>query len=147
MRRILHRFNSLKTTCRNLRAMPWKKKKGMPKNVVRTTIEFDAAKKVVGRLATQIARVLMGKHRASYVPHLDQGDAVRVINIDKIVFTGKKWDQKVHYRTSNRPGGLKMTRMSVLRTENPGEILHHAVKYMLPKNRTQSERLKRLKIV
>lgn len=119
----------------------------MPKNVVRTTVEFDATGKVVGRLATQIAKVLMGKHRASFIPHLDQGDIVKVTNIDKIVFTGKKWEQKVHYRTSNRPGGLKMTPVSVLRKTNPGEILHHAVKYMLPKNRTQIERLKRLKIV
>lgn len=126
--------------------MTWTKNRGM-KPVKRTTTEIDAAGKVVGRLATQIARVLIGKNVAGYVPHVDAGDIVKVSNVDKIVFTGKKWEQKVHYRTSNRPGGLKKTPVSRLRETNPGEILRHAVKYMLPKNRTQAERMKRLIIV
>lgn len=123
--------------------MAWNTKRGMP-NVVRTTHEIDATGQVVGRLATRIAKLLMGKHKATYVPHLDMGDIVKVTNAAKIEFTGKKWEQKVHFRTSNRPGGLKRTPVAKLRTENPGEILRHAVKYMLPKNRTQSVRLKRL---
>lgn len=118
----------------------------MPK-IVREVHEIDATGKVVGRLATRIATLLVGKHKASHVPHIDAGAIVKVSNIDKIVFTGKKWEQKVHYRTSNRPGGLKTTPVSKLRTENPGEILRHAVKYMLPKNRTQAIRMKRLIIV
>ncbi len=126
--------------------MAWTKKSSTPK-VVRETREIDASGKVVGRLATQIAMLLTGKNKASYVPHIDAGAIVKVSNVDKIVFTGKKWEQKVHYRTSNRPGGLKATPMSRLREENPGEILRHAVKYMLPKNRTQAVRLKRLIIV
>jgi len=123
--------------------MPWKKKVGMPK-VTRTVHEIDATGKVVGRLATRIATLLIGKHRASYVPHIDSGDIVKVKNVEKIEFTGKKWEQKVHFRTSNRPGGLKRTPVSKLREQNPGEVLRHAVKYMLPKNRTQAVRLKRL---
>lgn len=123
--------------------MPWKKKIGMPK-IARKTVEIDATGKVVGRLATQIAGLLIGKTKASYVPHIDSGDIVKVTNVGKIVFTGKKWEQKKHYRTSNRPGGLKATSMTKLRDENPGEILRHAVKYMLPKNRTQAVRMKRL---
>lgn len=115
----------------------------MPK-VVRTTHEIDATGMVVGRLATRIAKLLMGKHKATYVPHVDMGDIVKVKNAAKIEFTGKKWEQKVHFRTSNRPGGLKRTPVSKLREENPGEVLRHAVKYMLPKNRTQSVRMKRL---
>lgn len=126
--------------------MSWKKKAGMPK-IERKVVEIDAAGKVVGRLATRIATILVGKHRASYVPHIDSGDIVKVSNVGQIVFTGKKWEQKVHFRTSNRPGGLKRTPVSKLRTENPGEILRHAVKYMLPKNRTQAVRMKRLIIV
>ncbi|MFA5936192.1 MAG: 50S ribosomal protein L13 [Patescibacteria group bacterium] len=126
--------------------MPWKKQVGMPK-VTRKVHEIDATDKVVGRLATRIATILIGKHRASYVPHIDSGDIVKVSNVNKIAFTGKKWEQKVHYRTSNRPGGLKMTPVSKLRDENPGEVLRHAVKYMLPKNRTQALRMKRLIIV
>lgn len=115
--------------------------------VTRATHEIDASGKVVGRLATQIATLLVGKHKPSHVPHIDGGDFVKVKNIDQIVFTGKKWEQKKHYRTSNRPGGLKATPVSVLRKENPGAILKHAVKYMLPKNRTQAARMKRLIIV
>lgn len=118
----------------------------MPK-IERKTHEIDATGKVVGRLATRIATLLVGKHKASHVPNIDGGDIVKVTNIDKIVFTGKKWEQKKHYRTSNRPGGLKATSMTKLRAENPGEILRHAVKYMLPKNRTQAIRMKRLIIV
>ncbi|MEO5928213.1 MAG: 50S ribosomal protein L13 [Patescibacteria group bacterium] len=126
--------------------MPWKKKAGMP-TAQRKVVEIDATGKVVGRLATRIATVLIGKHRATYVPHIDSGDIVKVSNVGKIVFTGKKWEQKVHFSTSNRPGGLKRKAVSKLREENPGEILRHAVKYMLPKNRTQAVRMKRLIIV
>lgn len=115
--------------------------------VKRVTHEIDASGMVVGRLATKIAMILMGKHRASYVPHVDAGDVVKVKNVKDVVFTGRKWEQKVHFRTSNRPGGLKRTPVSRLREENPAEILRHAVKYMLPKNRTQTTRLKRLIIV
>jgi large subunit ribosomal protein L13 len=75
------------------------------------------------------------------------GDIVKVKNAKGLVLTGRKWEQKVHFRSSNRPGGIKRIPMSKLREENPGEILRHAVKYMLPKNRTQSERMKRLIIV
>ena len=126
--------------------MPWKKLAGIP-TAKRVTHEIDASGMVVGRLATKIANLLQGKHRANYVPHQDTGDIVKVKNVKDIVFTGKKWEQKVHFRTSNRPGGLKETPMNRLREENPSEILRHAVKYMLPKNRTQSVRLKRLTIV
>lgn len=125
--------------------MPWKKKRGMTA-VQRKTHEIDAAGQVVGRLSSRIAKLLMGKHKAQYVPHIDMGDFVKVTNADKIVFTGKKWEQKVHIRTSNRPGGLKRTPVAKLRQEKPAEILRHAVKYMLPKNRTQSVRMKRLTI-
>lgn len=125
--------------------MPWKKKPGMP-TVKRATHQIDATGMVVGRLATKIATLLVGKHKPDHVPHIDMGDFVTVTNANKVVFTGKKWEQKVHFRTSNRPGGIKRTPVAKLREENPGEVLRHAVKYMLPKNRTQIERLKRLKI-
>ncbi|MFA5185581.1 MAG: 50S ribosomal protein L13 [Patescibacteria group bacterium] len=123
--------------------MTWKNTRGMPQ-IKRETHEIDASGLVVGRLATRVATLLMGKHKADYEPHIDAGDFVKIKNADKVVFTGKKWDQKVHFSTSNRPGGLKRKPVSKLRTENPGEILRHAVKYMLPKNRQQTARLKRL---
>lgn len=123
--------------------MPWKKRPGI-KTVERKTIEVDAASKPVGRLATQIAMILMGKHRADYEPHTDMGDRVLVKNVGGLIFTGKKWDQKKYFRTSNRPGGLKETPVKVLREKAPEEIIKHAVKYMLPKNKTQALRMKRL---
>ncbi|HVM90582.1 MAG TPA: uL13 family ribosomal protein, partial [Verrucomicrobiae bacterium] len=89
-------------------------------------------------------KILMGKDQPGYTPHIDTGVIVKVTNVDKLVFTGKKLEQKVHFRTSNRPGGLKRTPVSRLMQEKPSEVLVHAVKYMLPKNRTQKERLKRL---
>jgi large subunit ribosomal protein L13 len=125
--------------------MAWKKKAGMPP-VKRATHEIDATGQVVGRLATKIARILIGKHRATYTPNIDSGDFVKITNVKDIVFTGKKWEQKVHFRTSNRPGGLKATSVKKLREEKPSEVLRHAVKYMLPKNRTQMIRMKRLTI-
>ena len=126
--------------------MSWNTQRGMP-TIVRATHEIDATGKVVGRLATHIARILIGKHKSTYVPHIDAGDFVKVQNAARAEFTGKKWEQKVHFRSSNRPGGIKRIPVAKLRKENPGEIIRHAVKYMLPKNRTQSARLKRLIIV
>lgn len=120
-------------------------KRGMPK-VARETITIDATGKVVGRLATQIAHLLQGKHKPGFISHVDAGDFVKVINASKIEFTGKKWEQKVHFHSSNRPGGIKRVPVAKLRKENPAEILRHSVKYMLPKNRTQNLRMKRLTI-
>ena len=126
--------------------MAWKNRRGMPK-IVRETVEIDATGKVVGRLATHIARLLMGKHRPNYTPHIDSGAIIKVTNADKLVYTGKKMEQKVLFRSSNRPSGIKRLPVAKLQAERPGEVLLHAVKYMLPKNRTQDERMKRLHIV
>lgn len=127
--------------------MTWNtKKRGMIKTV-RVTHEIDATDQVVGRLATRVATILIGKHKPDYVPHGDTGDIVVIKNADKVALTGSKWDQKVHFRSSNRPSGVHRVGMRTLQKENPGEILRHAVKYMLPKNRTQSVRLRRLKFV
>ena len=123
--------------------MAWKNKAGMP-TVTRTTHTIDAAGKSVGRLATQIARLLIGKHKASYEPNLDEGDSVKVINVSQIALTGKKWEQKEIFRSSNRPSGVKSTPMSRMRKENCDDILMHAIKYMLPKNKLQTDRLKRV---
>ena len=117
----------------------------MPK-ITRETHTIDATGKVVGRLATQIATLLQGKHKPGFVPHIDAGDIVHVTNAAKVNFTGKKWEQKAHFHSSNRPGGVKRVPVSKLREERPEEILRHAVRYMLPKNKQQTERMKRLKI-
>lgn len=125
--------------------MAWKNKRGMPR-VERKTHEIDAAGKVVGRIATQAAKILIGKHRADYVPHVDHGEFVVIKNAKKAEFTGKKWEQKTHFRSSNRPGGIKAVSVGKLRQERPEKVLEHAIKYMLPKNKLQKERMKRLKI-
>jgi large subunit ribosomal protein L13 len=125
--------------------MPWKKQKGMPK-VERKTLVIDAEGKVVGRIATQAARILIGKHKASYEYHLDGGDFVKVINAKKAEFTGKKWEEKVHFHSSNRPGGIRRVSVKKLREERPEEIIAHAVKYMLPKNTHLAARMKRLTV-
>jgi large subunit ribosomal protein L13 len=115
--------------------------------IKREIVTIDATGQVVGRLATKIAKMLMGKDKPSYVPHIDSGVVIKVTNANKLVFTGKKMEQKVLFRSSNRPSGIKRLPVAKLQEEKPGEVLVHAVKYMLPKNRTQKERLKRLMIV
>lgn len=112
----------------------------------RETIVIDAEGKIVGRLATQIANKLMGKDKPTYTPYIDAGASIKVINASKLVYSGKKMDQKVLFRSSNRPSGIKRLPVAKLQVEKPGEILRHAVKYMLPKNRTQAERMNRLTI-
>lgn len=105
--------------------------------------EIDAAGQTPGRLATRIATLLMGKHKVSYVTHLDKGDKVVVLNADKIVFTGKKLDQKVYRHHSMHPGGLKETPAKQV-MEDPKEVIRHAVEKMLPKNKLRPDRMNRL---
>jgi large subunit ribosomal protein L13 len=125
--------------------MAWKKQIGIPK-IERDRHIIDADGKVVGRLATEIARLLIGKHKPTYTPHIDGGDFVEVQNVSKMKLTGNKWEQKEHIRTSGRPGGLKRVTMKKLKEEHPEKVLEHAVRYMLPKNKQQTARMKRLKI-
>lgn len=112
----------------------------------RETYKVDAAGKVLGRMATDIAMHLMGKHRPGFVPNVDSGDIVIVTNIREVVLTGKKLEQKMHYRHSNHPGGLKVIPLKRTMAENPGEALLKAVDRMLPKNKHRSTRLNRLKV-
>ena len=94
----------------------------------------DATNMVVGRLATQIAHVLRGKHKPSYTPHVDTGDYVIVLNADKVRFTGQKWDQKEYIRFSGYPGGQKRRTAKEALTKKPESIVENAVRGMLPKN-------------
>lgn len=110
----------------------------------RTTHTIDAAGKPMGRLASRIAFLLQGKHKPSYMPNLDQGDAVKVANVAEIKFSGKKLEQKVYYRHSGYLGGLKITPVKKVFAADPKQVLIIAVRRMLPKNRLTKERLKRL---
>ena len=107
---------------------------------------FDAKGQVVGRLATQIAKILMGKHKVGYTPHIDDGDSVVVINADKLIFLGNKLSQKVYRHHSGYPGGLKEIKMKKVFSANPGKVILHTVDNMLPKTKHRKEMLKRLTI-
>lgn len=114
------------------------------KKIERKLHKIDATDKAVGRIATTIATILRGKNKPEFEPHIDGGDIVEVVNIDKLKFTGKKLEQKEYYRYSGYQGGLKTIRMSKLKEENPAEILSRAVREMLPPTKLRRGMLKRL---
>jgi len=106
----------------------------------------DAENKVVGRIATQIAIRLRGKHKPIFTPHADTGDFIVVINADKVALTGRKWDKKIYYHYSGYIGGLKEISAKKLLEKKPENILRFAVRGMLPKNSLGRRQLKKLKI-
>jgi len=106
----------------------------------------DANGKVLGRLASKIALLLMGKRKPIWTPHLDTGDFVVVINAEKIKLTGKKWDKKIYYWHSMYPGGLKARTARQIWEKHPEKLIMLAVKRMLPKNKLGRKMLKRLKV-
>lgn len=106
----------------------------------------DASDKVLGRLATQIAKYLRGKHKPEYTPHADAGDYIIVTNASKIKVTGNKEQDKVYYRHSGYPGGLKETTFEKMLAKDPTQIIEIAVKGMLPKNPLGRAMLRKLKV-
>jgi len=106
----------------------------------------DAEGKTLGRLASEIAKILKGKHKPIYSPHLDVGDFVIVINAEKVRVTGRKLDQKFYYRHSGYPGGLKSISLRDQLARHPTRVLKAAVRGMLPKNRLGRRMIKKLKI-
>ncbi len=106
----------------------------------------DAKGKVLGRLATKISKILMGKHKSYYVPFMDCGDYVIVINAEKVELTGKKLDQKVYRRHTGYLGGLKETTARKMMEKYPERIITNAVKGMLPKNKLGRKMLKKLRV-
>jgi large subunit ribosomal protein L13 len=107
---------------------------------------IDATGQVLGRLATRVARLLMGKHKPIFSPNLDVGDYVVVINADKVRVTGEKAKQKVYYRHSGYPGGLKSITYDKLMQTNPTRAIEHAVKGMLPHTRLGAKMMKKLRV-
>jgi len=105
-----------------------------PGEVEREWLLVDATDLVLGRMATRIATILKGKHKPAYTPHVDTGDFVVVVNAEKVRVTGNKADQKVYYRHSQYPGGLKETSYQKMMDTHPERIIEKAVKGMLPKN-------------
>ncbi len=107
---------------------------------------LDATNKTLGRLATEVARRLRGKHKPEFTPHVDTGDFIVVINAEKLVVTGRKATQKIYYRHTGYPGGLKETTFEKLIQKKPESVLELAVKGMLPKNPLGRAMFKKLKV-
>ena len=117
-----------------------------PADVTRNWYVVDATDVVLGRLASQIAVLLRGKHKATFAPHVDGGDFVIVINADKIALTGAKLTDKMVYRHSGYPGGLSAIPIGDLLAKNPQRVIENAVKGMLPKNKLSAQQLTKLKV-
>ena len=117
-----------------------------PHEVVRDWYVIDASDKVLGRLASQIAHRLRGKHKPIFTPHVDTGDFIVVVNADKIRVTGTKSENKVYYRHSGYPGGIYATNFKDMQAKHPGRALEKAVKGMLPKGPLGYAMIKKLKV-
>ena len=119
----------------------------LPKTVKRTWYEIDASKSSLGRVATEIANLLRGKHKRDFTPHMDMGDFVVAVNADKPKFTGRKIDQKKYYHHSGYLGGLHTTTLKVELQKHPEQILKKAVYNMLDDLKFRKQLISRLKLV
>jgi len=117
-----------------------------PETVKRDWFVVDADGKTLGRMAAEIAHRLRGKHKPEYTPHVDTGDYIIVINADKVAVTGAKENDKMYYRHTGYPGGLKETTLGKLRDRAPARIIEKAVKGMLPKNPLGREMYRKLRV-
>ncbi|MGD8998223.1 MAG: 50S ribosomal protein L13 [Anaerolineae bacterium] len=117
-----------------------------PEDIQRNWYVVDASGQTLGRLASEIARIVRGKHKPIYSPAADVGDFVIVINADKVHVTGRKLDQKMYYRHSGYPGGLKEVSLRRMLEEHPTRVIEHAVRGMLPKTRLGQRMIKKLKV-
>ena len=117
-----------------------------PREIEQTWYLLDAEGKTLGRLATQIADLLRGKGKPQYTPHIDTGDFVVVVNAERIHVTGNKLEQKLYYRHSGYPGGLRVRTLAEQLERRPEEVLRKAVKGMLPKNKLAARQIVKLKV-
>ncbi len=116
------------------------------KEITRQWHVIDAEDVVLGRLASKVAYILKGKHKPIYTPHIDTGDHIVIVNAEKIKMTGKKQEQKIYWRHSGYPGGIKGTTAAKVMSEKPEQIIRHAVAGMLPKNTIGRQMIKKLKV-
>jgi len=114
--------------------------------VKRDWIVVDASNKVLGRVATEVARRLRGKHKAEYTPHVDTGDYVIITNAEKIIVTGNKFENKMYHHHTGFPGGIKSVNFAKMQGKNPKKIIELAVKGMLPKNPLGREMYRKMKV-
>ena len=116
------------------------------KTVDKQWLLVDAEGQTLGRLSSKIAKLLRGKHKPNFTPHVDCGDNIVVINAEKVTLSGNKWDEKTYSRYTGYPGGQRFTTAKELLEKNPGRIVEKAVKGMLPKNRLGAELFRNLKV-
>ena len=126
--------------------MPQKTYNPKPDEIDRSWYVVDADGETLGRLATRIADTLRGKRKPQYAPHVDTGDFVIVVNCERIRVTGNKLEQKIYYRHSGYPGGIKQRTLAEQLARRPEEVIRHAVRGMLPKNRIGRAQLRKLKV-
>ncbi|MCG7426260.1 50S ribosomal protein L13 [Helcobacillus massiliensis] len=117
-----------------------------PGDVERSWYVIDATDVVLGRLASQAAQLLRGKHKPVFAPHVDAGDFVIIINADKVALTGNKREDKLAYRHTGYPGGLRSVKYSELLEKNPERAIQKAIKGMLPSNKLAAQQIKKLKV-
>jgi large subunit ribosomal protein L13 len=117
-----------------------------PSDVDRTWYVVDADGIPLGRLASEVAQILRGKHKPSFAPHMDMGDYVIVVNAEKVAVSGNKETGKVYYRHSGFPGGLRSDSLAEMRAEHPERLIENAVRGMIPKNRLGRQTLTKLKV-
>ncbi len=117
-----------------------------PQDIERGWFVVDATDQILGRLASEVARRLRGKHKPIFTPHMDTGDFIIVVNAEKVKMTGRKWDQKNYYHHSGYPGGIKSMTASKMVEKKPEELVKKAVWGMLPKNRLGRKLIKKLKV-
>lgn len=117
-----------------------------PSDIQRKWLVVDAAGKTLGRISTEIARVLRGKHKPEYTPHMDLGDFVIVVNASKVRVTGNKVNDKIYYRHTGYPGGIRGQNFKKLIADHPNRVIELAVKGMLPKNALGRAMYKKLKV-
>jgi large subunit ribosomal protein L13 len=122
-------------------------KSHIPKKIERTWIEIDASSKPMGRVATEIANFLRGKHKRNFTPHMDLGDFVVATNVDKLKFTGRKVEQKMYHHYSGYPGGLRSKTLKELNEKNPEMVLRRAVVNMIDDMKLRKGIMRRLKMV
>ncbi len=115
-----------------------------PQELKREWLIVDATGMTVGRLSAKIASILIGKHKPTFTPHVDCGDYVIIVNADKVKFTGKKMKDKIYYRHTNHPGGLKQQTAEELLDKHPERVLEKSIKGMLPKNKLGRQMYKKL---
>ena len=116
------------------------------KEIVKDWQVIDATGQTLGRLSTEVARLLMGKHKPTYSPHLDMGDYVVVVNAEKIRVTGNKLEDKIYYHHTGYMGGIKATTLRTVLAKKPGQAIERAVKGMLPRNRLGRQLYRHLKV-